>query len=74
MPMARPYENDLDGDKLSEIASELGCSKSRAKQIEKRALQKLRKALEARGIDAETVIRYLADRDAYSPSDWSEDV
>jgi hypothetical protein len=52
----------------------LGCSKSRAKQIEKRALQKLRKALEARGIDAETVIRYLADRDAYSPADWSEDV
>jgi DNA-directed RNA polymerase specialized sigma24 family protein len=72
--MARPYENDLEGVKLSDIATELGCSKSRAKQIEKRALQKLRKALEARGIDAETVIRYLADRDAYSPSDWSEDV
>lgn len=72
--MSRPYENDLDGDKLTEIADELGCSRSRAKQIEKRALEKLRKALEARGIDAETVKRYLADRDAYGPADWSEDV
>lgn len=72
--MSRPYENDHDGDKLSEIASELGCTKSRAKQIEKRALEKLRKALEARGIDAETVKRYLADRDAYCPVDWNEEV
>lgn len=72
--MSRSYEHDLDGDKLSEIASELGCSKSRAKQIEKRALEKLRKALEAHGIDAETVKRYLADRDACSPTDWSEDL
>ncbi len=72
--MSRSYEHDLDGDKLSEIASELGCSKSRAKQIEKRALEKLRTALEAHGIVAEPVKRYLADRDACSRTDWSEDL
>ena len=72
--MPQPYENDLDGAELAEIAAALGCSKPRVKQIEKRALQKLRKALEARGIDAETVARYLADCDAHSPADWSEDI
>lgn len=54
-PNRRPQTNPQAAMTLSEIAAELGVTKERARQIECRALLKLRKALNRRGFMAEDI-------------------
>jgi DNA-directed RNA polymerase sigma subunit (sigma70/sigma32) len=58
--MARSSVVDEPAMGLEAIGRELGLTKQGVGQIEKRALAKLRRLLEARGIDADTWCDHLA--------------
>ena len=59
--MAGQSESDRGGATLAEVAEVFNLSRERIRQIERRALQKLRIALEERGYDAQVIHEHLAD-------------
>ena len=55
---------------LDDVARELGISHECARQIEARALRKLRRALERRGVSADDLLPILSDD--WGITDWCD--
>jgi DNA-directed RNA polymerase specialized sigma24 family protein len=53
---------DDDGEQLKVIAAELGCSTQLVSLIQSRALKKLRRILEARGLELKDLIPDAVER------------